>query len=797
MHGLAIRWAETSAINEDCKKGIAERKQMKMLFEDEGAFRAILNNSPNLIFLKDMEGRYQLVNKMFEETVHLSEEQIKGKRDDEIFPPEQAAAFRANDLQIQQTGMAMTFEEVAVHGDGSRTSIVQKFPIRDEHGMIYATAGIVIDITERKHAEAETLALKNELATDLISMSLLHEFSTKLLISTALQPILEEFLDAIIGLHHAAFGFVHLYNPQSRALEIVAHRNFSQDCLNYFRRLEDDHAGFGRAMHSGKRVLIADVQTEEGFGPYRSIAADAGFRACHSTPLLKRNGEILGMISTHFRRPHRPSDRELRYTDIYARQVAEMIERKMAEEALRTSEERFHRYFELGLIGMAITSPTKGILELNDELCRILGYERSELLQKTWTEMTHPDDLADDVAQFNRVMAGEIDGYTLDKRWIRKDGRVIDSIMSAKCMRRADGSVDYFVKLVQDITERKQAYEELRILKDKLAYEKQYLESEIRSERGFEEIIGQSQPLRVVLRQIEKVAPTDTTVLIQGETGTGKELIARAIHNLSKRRDKTFVRVNCAAIPTGLLESELFGHQKGAFTGAIKQKVGRFELGHEGTIFLDEVGEIPLELQVKLLRVLQEQEFERLGSTRTQHVDIRVLAATNRDLAHMVAEKQFRSDLYYRLNVFPIRAPALRQRSEDIPDLVRFFTKKYARQLNKPISRISDATMQALCRYTWPGNIRELENIIERSAILSASETLELDQPLLEFHSDDETPRDATTLEEAERDLIRRTLIECHWVLSGPSGAAKKLGMKRTSLQYKMQKLGIARPRGG
>jgi len=297
-----------------------------------------------------------------------------------------------------------------------------------------------------------------------------------------------------------------------------------------------------------------------------------------------------------------------------------------------------------------------------------------------------------------------------------------------------------------------------------------------------------------VLRQIEKVAPTDTTVLIQGETGTGKELIARAIHNLSKRREKTFVKLNCAAIPTGLLESELFGHEKGAFTGAIMQKLGRFELAHQGTIFLDEVGEIPLELQVKLLRVLQEQEFERLGSIHTQHVNIRVLAATNRGLAQMVAEKQFRSDLYYRLNVFPIYIPALRQRGEDIPALVHFFTKKYSCQLNKPIGRISNATMNALCRYPWPGNIRELENIIERCVILSSGETLELDGSLLELRSDPKAPPPATTLEDAERDLISRTLTECRWVIGGASGAAAKLGMKRTSLQYKMQKLNITRP---
>lgn len=328
---------------------------------------------------------------------------------------------------------------------------------------------------------------------------------------------------------------------------------------------------------------------------------------------------------------------------------------------------------------------------------------------------------------------------------------------------------------------------------DRLAKEKLYLEQEIRTEHNFEEIIGESPALKRVLKQVEIVAPTDSTALILGETGTGKELIARAIHNLSGRRARTFVKLNCAAIPTGLLESELFGHEKGAFTGAIATKVGRFELADGGTLFLDEVGEIPLELQSKLLRVLQEQEFERLGSTRTIRVDIRLVAATNRDLAQTVADKQFRSDLYYRLNVFPMVSPPLRERSEDIPLLVRYFAQKHARRMNKQIERIPSETMTALSRYHWPGNVRELENLIERAAILSPG--VELHVPLAELKATaSEVDQPVTTLEAAEREHILRALQAAKWVISSPSGAAAKLGMKRTTLQSKMQKLGIARP---
>ena len=337
------------------------------------------------------------------------------------------------------------------------------------------------------------------------------------------------------------------------------------------------------------------------------------------------------------------------------------------------------------------------------------------------------------------------------------------------------------------------AYQEIASLKDKLAKEKIYLEEEIQTEYNFEEIVGESRALKQVLKQVETVAATGSTVLILGETGSGKELIARALHNLSDRRDRTFVKLNCAAIPMGLLESELFGHEKGAFTGAIASKVGRFELADKGTIFLDEVGEIPLELQVKLLRVLQEQEFERLGSTRTIRVNVRVVAATNRDLGQMVEEQMFRSDLYYRLKVFPITVPSLRERPDDIPLLVRHFAQKFAMRMKKRINSIPTEAMKALQAYIWPGNVRELENFIERAVILSPGEDLFV--PLSELKRPN-TPINGSvaTLEEAERDHIVKVLRETKWVIGGGAGAASRLGMKRTTLQSKMQKLGITRP---
>jgi formate hydrogenlyase transcriptional activator len=337
-------------------------------------------------------------------------------------------------------------------------------------------------------------------------------------------------------------------------------------------------------------------------------------------------------------------------------------------------------------------------------------------------------------------------------------------------------------------------YGQITEAKERLAEQKLYLEDEIRVEHNFEEIIGNSPRLKAVLESIRIVAPADSTVLIQGETGTGKEMIARAIHNLSPRKGQAFVKVNCAAIPLGLLESELFGHERGAFTGAITQRIGRFELAHKGTLFLDEVGDIPLELQPKLLRVLQEQEFERLGSTRTQRVDVRVLAATNVSLTQMVAEKKFRSDLYYRLKVFPVDVPPLRDRREDIPLLVRYFANKYARRMGKQIESISKETMDALSHYAWPGNIRELQNLMERAALLSTGPSLRV--PLAEILTDSglSAASGGNALEQAEREQIVRALRESNWVVGGARGAAARLGLKRTSLAYKMQKLGISRP---
>ena len=371
-----------------------------------------------------------------------------------------------------------------------------------------------------------------------------------------------------------------------------------------------------------------------------------------------------------------------------------------------------------------------------------------------------------------------------------------DIPMTVRAMKA--GAIEFLTKPFRDgdllnaVEQAIKRSRQMEQLKNTPAEEKPYSKDRLRSEISFSEIVGQSAALHRVLKAVETVAPTDSTAIIYGETGTGKELIARAIHNLSLRRSNPFVKLNCAAIPTGLLESELFGHEKGAFTGAIAQRIGRFELANQGTMFLDEIGDIPLELQPKLLRVLQERELERLGSTRTQRVDVRLVAATNRDLEQMVGDKQFREDLYFRLNVFPIRIPSLRERVGDIPLLVRHYMNKYAQRMNKRIETIPEEAMAALCRYSWPGNIRELQNLIERAVILTPGSILQIQINELQ-PSGPIASTVAGTLEDVERQRILEALRETGAVIGGEKGAAARLGLKRTTLLSKMQRLGISR----
>jgi PAS domain S-box-containing protein len=470
--------------------------------------------------------------------------------------------------------------------------------------------------------------------------------------------------------------------------------------------------------------------------------------------------------------------------------IQDITLRKQVEKDQRQSEERFRSLFEFSPDAIIVTDQEGRISEINGQVEKFFGYGRGELLGHPVENLiperfrqVHPGHRKEYSAQARtRPM-----GIGLELYGRRKDGTEfpVDIMLSPV---KTDGG-KLVLSVIRDLSEKKRAEEELA----RNEREKRYLEEELNTEHRFEDIIGESVGLKRVLKQVETVAEADVTVLILGETGTGKDLIARAIHQLSPRHERTFVKLNCAAIPTGLLESELFGHEKGAFTGAISQKIGRLELAHQGTLFLDEVGDLPLEIQPKLLRALQDKEFERLGGTRTIPVDIRLVAATNRNLEKMVADREFRSDLYYRLRVFPISIPPLRERREDIPLLVRYFVAKHAVRMNRKIESIPPEIMKALTKWDWPGNIRELENFIERCVILSKGPALRA--PISELQVPEETAsqQEDVSLEATEREHILRVLREAKGMIGGPDGAAARLGLKRTTLNSKVKKLGIKR----
>ena len=603
--------------------------------------------------------------------------------------------------------------------------------------------------------------------------------------------------------------------------------------------------------------VVSDTHDEPRYPEYMELLRGKGVRSFALVPLTTAQRRV-GAMGFGRLVPHRISDAELQFMQRVASQVAVAVDnalnletsqayqKQLARERDRlqvllqvnnllvTSRElpelfrgivsTLQRVIHHDYTSLALLDPVTGLLKIH-------ALDFPEHKGPLKPEIVVPRDASPAGRALTEgrplvVRGAELDGYPSEVvRLLRAEG--LQTICCIPLMNRgrtfgtlnlASRRTDVFsaadVELVQQVAaqvaiavENALAFKEIDALKDKLAVEKLYLEEEIRSEFNFEEIIGDSAALKRALAQVELVAPAGTTALILGETGTGKELIARAIRNLSPRRERTFVKINCAAIPSGLLESELFGHERGAFTGAVNQKIGRFELADRGTLFLDEVGDIPLELQPKLLRVLQEQEFERLGSNRTQRVDVRVVAATNGDLAKLVGERAFRSDLYYRLNVFPIQIPALRERREDIPLLVRYFVQKFSRRLNKAVEYVPAEAMEALTNYNWPGNIRELENLLERAVLLSPGKELRV--PLAEIRASSgggETPPAATslsalnpgsaisTLEEAERQHILRALRQTEWRIAGVKGAAALLGMKRTTLQARMRKLGIRRP---
>jgi PAS domain S-box-containing protein len=519
-----------------------------------------------------------------------------------------------------------------------------------------------------------------------------------------------------------------------------------------------------------------------------------GIESYLGVPLLDERGGHLGHLAVFDERPMPEEPRRLFTFRVFAARAAAELARLRAEKRLRESEERYRDLYEEAPNAYVALGLDGRLLSVNRRATQLLGLGAGELVGSALL-----DHFADSAAGKPRARAAldrlradeEVGGAEMEMR--RRDGAPLWVSLWLKPQRGADGAVLSGRSIWVDVTARVLAEAE----QARLRAQNLYLQEEIQSAHNFEEIVGQSPALRAVLDNVARVAPTDATVLITGETGTGKELIAHAVHSRSRRKGRPLIKINCAALPAGLVESELFGHEKGAFTGAIARRLGRFELADGGTIFLDEVGELPPEAQVKLLRVLQERELDRVGGTAPIPVDVRILAATNRDLLRAVREKTFREDLYYRLSVFPLTLPPLRERAEDLALLVPFLVAKFAGRVGKRVDGVSRATMQRLQAYRWPGNVRELENVLERAVILANGPTLEIEADVLPAGpppaAGAEGPAGAR-LEEVEAHHIRGVLAQAGWVIDGPRGAARALGLHPNTLRSRMKKLGITRP---
>jgi PAS domain S-box-containing protein len=823
-------------------------------------------------------------------------------------------------------------EEARVQGLAARADdyLVKPFTARE----LLARVEVHLSLAHMRKQEAQRV--RETIEAELKGMTRLHEVASRLLAAPDLRSALEEMLVATCTMMNSRMGNVQVHDPRDQTLTIGAHLGFSQDFLDRFAIVKrDTPSACGPAINSGSRVIIEDVDQDESFRHLRDIAAAAGFRSLQSTPLLGRTGALLGVLSTYWSEPHRPSERDLYMLDLYAREAADILERIQTADELQRSLDRLRTlslenarfYSDLqrseaylaqgqsishtGSFGWSLPS---GEIYWSEETYNIFEYDPAvKPTLELALRRTHPDD-TDLVQQTLDRAAQAGENFDLEHRLLMPDGAVKHVHSLAHALKTSSGNLE-FVGAITDVTAAKQAEEkirqserELRQLLDvapqqvavlgpdysriyvnqaaldyfgltleeglsldrrgffhpddweRMASEVQskflrgipheaefrlrrkdgkyrwflFRYNPLRDEQGrltrwyaagtdiedrkqaeqrlqsenvalreeidkasmFEEIVGASPPLQRVLSRISRVAPTDSSILITGETGTGKELVARAIHRRSRRSSRAFVSVNCAAVPQDLIASELFGHEKGAFTGATQRRLGRFELAEGGTIFLDEIGELSAETQIALLRVLQEHEFERVGGVGSIRTDVRVIAATNRDLQAAIAAGMFRSDLFYRLNVFPIEMPPLRERREDIPLLVEYFIDRFARKSGKTFQAVNKKSLDLLQSYPWPGNIRELQNVIERSSIVSSGDIFSVDESWLSKESSQSSPQVQVSPpmpgeSRGEREIIEAALAESRGRIAGPSGAAAKLRIPPSTLEYKIKVLKI------
>jgi formate hydrogenlyase transcriptional activator len=705
---------------------------------------------------------------------------------------------------------------------------------------------VAVAVDNALHAESAQSA-QRQLQNERDRLRLLLEVSESIASHRDLEALFRDLAQRLPQIVPFDYISVSLHEPSREAMRLCFLVTATPSTINPGLELPIDESPGGLVWRTQRPLTMDDIAQEHRFPKLMAMLRENGVQSSCVVPLTTAQRR-LGAMGFGSVQQRAYQEAEISFMQQVANQVAVAIDNALHAESAHSAQQQLEHERDRQRLLLEVNNAVVSHLDLEDLFTAVSACLR-KVLQHDGSSLLLCDENTGDwrihVLNFSTNESFIERGHTESVTWspcceaidrgktavfrerdLREKStiseiarRLLDTGVKSFCSaplkahnrtlgalnvgrRRDDGFTTEDVELLSQVAqqialavENAVAYKQIAQLRDKLTEEKLYLEEEIQAEYNFEEIVGSSPALKRVLKDVRTVARTDSTVLILGETGTGKELIARALHNLSDRRDRTFVKLNCAAIPTGLLESELFGHEKGAFTGAIATKIGRFELADRGTLFLDEVGEIPLELQVKLLRVLQEQEIERLGSTRTLRVNVRILSATNRDLGQMVTEQTFRSDLYYRLKVFPITVPPLRERPDDIPLLVRHFAQKCAQRMKKHIETIPSESMKALRAYPWPGNVRELENFVERAVILTQGPDLYVSQAELKRTPSPITNSGPTTLEQAEREHILKALRDSHWAISGPTGAAIKLGMKRTTLQSKMQKLNISRPR--
>src|SRR5437870_12685112 len=744
--------------------------------DSDPPLRRMIDDMPTLAWACQPDGTTALLNQQWLDYTGLSMAQALERGWQEPIHPDDLGTLRETWAHLRASGAPGEAEARLRRGDGAyRWCLLRAVPVRDARGYLVHWSGTATDIEDRKQAEAALQWSKTLLAGEKRVLEMIAH-------GEALPRILETLCRVVEAQASDVLASCLLLDAHGTHLRHAAAPRLPQSYIDAIDGVAIGPTGGSciTAAYRAAPVVVSDIAVDPLWAAYRHLPLAHGLRACWSAPISSSEGKVFGTFAMYYREPRSPSPQDLYVLEQIASLAAVSIKHQRAEEKLRQDERELRQLIDF-LPQHVLVLDTEGfLLQANQVMLDYNGHTLEEMQGAGTDERVkrdlHPDDL-------ERVRDERRRGFSsrapseLEKRMLGKHGRYRWFLFRYKPLLNEQGGVTRWFATATDIDDRKRAEERMR--NENLA-----LREEIDRSSMYEEIVGSSNALRVVLQHVAKVAPTDSTVLILGETGTGKELIARAIHKRSKRSAGAFIRVNCVAIPSSLIASELFGHEKGAFTGALQRRLGRFELADGGTIFLDEVGDLPAEAQITLLRVLQEREIERVGSSHPIAVDVRVIVATNQDLEAAVARGAFRADLFYRLNVFPIAVPPLRERVDDVPVLVEYLVERFAKRAGKKITRIEQRTMALLQAYAWPGNVRELQNVIERAVVLCEGETFSIDDSWLKAKG---PPAGG----EQERATIEAALAATQGRVAGRTGAAAKLGIPRQTLDSKIRALRI------